>query len=171
MNPKLPSRSHALHSAKRSYRSVRNSPVARRVAQPFLAEAHTREPLDPPPHLDDRAIAMATMERLTERATKALRPARYADPLPHPLVTEHTLGHYLQQATATNATLASAVPVGARPALFPLVAGQTALGQALIHCLHQLDHRIQQQDLRITELEAGLAEANRRLGQLEGDRR
>lgn len=115
-------------------------------------------------------MTLAAIELLTERAAETLRPVDHPDPLPHPLVTDANFAHYLAQA-ATSHTGLQARATSPQAALSPTTAHQANLGDALIHCLHQLDHRTKRQDRRIRELEAELAETNRRMALLEAERR
>lgn len=154
----------------KSSRSVLDSPITKKLTRSFTSEEYRSVPAPGPDQLDERATTMAAITVLTDRAVESLRPLEHSDPLPHPLTTDTNFGHYLDQATGSHAGL-RAKASGPQAVLSPSAALQANLGEALIHCLHQLDHRTKTQDRRIRELEAELAEANRRVATIEGERR
>ena len=152
----------------RGSRTLVSSPIAKKMASSFTSGRPA--PDSSPPPLDERDMTLAMIDKLTARATDALGTDRSAEVLPHPLVTEATLGHYLDRAAATQATL-HARAGGTAKAVLTSAALHADLAQSLIHCLHQLDHRTRCQDKRLRELETELAEANRRVQLLESERR
>ncbi len=154
----------------RTSRTVLDSSITKKLTKSFIAEEYVSVPAPEPGQLDERATTMTAISVLTDRAVESLRPLDHPDPLPHPLTTDTNFGHYLDQATGAQAGL-KAKASGPQAVLSPSAALQANLGEALIHCLHQLDHRTKAQDRRIRELEAELAEANRRFATLEGERR
>jgi hypothetical protein len=82
--------------------------------------------------------------------------------LPNPFVTDANFRHYLDQATANQGGS------GLIRALKLLLRGDQALyNAAIVHALHQLDHRSRSQQRTITRLEAELASARRALAALE----
>lgn len=82
--------------------------------------------------------------------------------LPNPIVTDANLRHYLEQA-AQHQGLSD----GRRGRLKPLGLNQTLYNAAVVHALHQLDHRTRLQQRTISRLEAELADARRALAALE----
>ncbi|MEM7323128.1 MAG: hypothetical protein AAF531_08580 [Actinomycetota bacterium] len=145
--------------------------MTRNLAESLLPDSSVHVGVPDPEPFTDRAMTLAIMEQLTDRAVSALRPGDRLTQLPHPLVTDRNLGHYLDHASHSHTRLRAATSGPARTVLQPAAVHQANLAEAMIHCLHQLDHRTQQQDQRIRELEADLAEAHRRIGSLEGERR
>lgn len=151
-------------------RTVLQSPLTKKLTRSFSPEEYVSVPAPTPDQLDERAMTIASITALTERATETLRPSDVPDPLPHPLVTDTNFSHYLDQATNSQAGL-QATASSPQAVLSPTVVRQANLGEALIHCLHQLDHRTKAQERRVRELEAELAEANRKMTLLEAERR
>jgi hypothetical protein len=83
--------------------------------------------------------------------------------LPNPFVTDANLRHYLDLAGAHQ---------GAATGLLRMVKAlgrgdQARYNAAIVHALHQLDHRTRYQQKTITRLEAELASARRALAALE----
>lgn len=157
-----------LHSAVSALRSAARSSLKR--AKDHLSESEESEPSTAimPPAWNDRRVTLATMEELTTRAVVALDPDRRSAELPNPLISAEKFGHHLRVATSTQAEIRSVVGASSRVmALHPMADRQASLDEALIHCLHQLDHRSQAQDQRIIELESLLADASRRIVALE----
>ncbi|MEM7274716.1 MAG: hypothetical protein AAF547_16650 [Actinomycetota bacterium] len=140
------------------YQAVRR-PLDRRIG----AAAPDRAGPQPP---TDRSTTLAIIDELTERAGDALRDHDDLGGLPHPTVTTATLNHHLA-AAADRSEAVDQRAGGSRRIVDPIVGIQAALNDALIHCVHQLDHRSRLQDRRLTELEARLAEADRRIASLE----
>ena len=84
--------------------------------------------------------------------------------LPNPFVTDANFSHYLDQATVHQGRAAGLVR-----ALRQLGRGdQARYNAAIVHALHQLDHRTRSQQRTITRLEAELARAHRALAGLDG---
>lgn len=83
--------------------------------------------------------------------------------LPSPSVTNTNLHHYLLTASATQPQFAAATPRGWRSRLRRLLAPaqQEEFNAAVLHALHQLDHRTRVQEHVIVQLEARLADACR----------
>ncbi|MEM8925751.1 MAG: hypothetical protein AAGD35_19790 [Actinomycetota bacterium] len=91
--------------------------------------------------------------------------------LPPATVTNRNLRHYLATAMETQPGFANhQARQGVRTRLRRLLgpAGQGDYNAAVLHVLHQLDHRTRSQEHRIAVLEARLAEANRMLRRAEG---
>ncbi len=93
--------------------------------------------------------------------------------LPNPLITDANLHHHLQRATAHED------PTARRPGIRGLIGWardrlaarrQGAYNRAMVHALHQLDHRTRHQQRTIARLEAELAEARRALAVLDRQR-
>jgi hypothetical protein len=168
MRDRLNASGMATSAIGKTSRTVLESPITKKLTRSFGSEELAAVPT--PEQLDERAMTMASITALTQRATEALRTSGQPDPLPHPLVTDTNFSHYLDQATNSQASL-QATASAPHAVLSPTAARQANLGEALIHCLHQLDHRTKAHDRRVRELEAELAEANRRLALLEGERR
>ncbi len=145
--------------------STIKSPTAKKLVDSFVPHGQSSPPS--PQVLTDRQMTLAAMEQLTERAVKSLQPLDGPEDFPHPLITDENLRHYLVHATATQSELRSKASVRSQAVLQPMAPLQANLGESLIHCLHQLDHRTRRQDERIQELEAALAQANRRVSLLE----
>jgi type V secretory pathway adhesin AidA len=78
---------------------------------------------------------------------------------PNPIVTDANFRHYLDQATAHQG-----------PGRIKIGSGDQAhYNAAVVHALHQLDHRTRLQQRTITRLEAELADARRALAALESN--
>lgn len=89
--------------------------------------------------------------------------------LPNPIVTDANLRHYLEDATAHADDLVAAGGALGRAVRhrLPGQADQAAYNAAIVHALHQLDHRTKLQQRTIARLEAELADARRALAALE----
>lgn len=85
--------------------------------------------------------------------------------LPNPLVTDSNFRHYLDQATAHQGRIGGG-PLGLGR-MASLASNQALFNAAIVHALHQLDHRTRLQQRTITRLEAELAAAHRALSGLE----
>lgn len=89
--------------------------------------------------------------------------------LPNPIVTDANLRHYLEDATAHADELVAAGGALGRAVRhrLPGQADQAAYNAAIVHALHQLDHRTKLQQRTIARLEAELADARRALAALQ----
>lgn len=137
--------------------------LSRRALGRSVRRTGRARPDYPPPevsHPTEREVTLDLMAALTERAVAALQgwpPER----LPHPVNTTNNLGLHLDRATAAEQAIGNrAAQVASLPAVGPLTA-QAGFNQALVHTIHQLDHRSRWQERRIVELEAQLAELAR----------
>jgi hypothetical protein len=94
--------------------------------------------------------------------------------LPNPIVTDAYLRHYLEQATLYQGSLAEPTDAERRSRLFagPRRSGsdQVRYNIAVVHAIHQLDHRTRLQQQTISELEAELADTRRALVAVEAER-
>lgn len=83
--------------------------------------------------------------------------------LPSPSVTNTNLHHYLLTASATQPRFSATASRGWRSRLRRLLASaqQEEFNTAVLHALHQLDHRTKVQEHVIVQLEARLADACR----------
>ncbi|MGI9611361.1 MAG: hypothetical protein ACR2QO_00515 [Acidimicrobiales bacterium] len=116
------------------------------------------EPPTPRP-IDDRELVLTTIAVTAERASDAQLGQVAEPPLPHPIRTDHNLGHHIGTATANQGASRwdKLRKVGRRFGL----PDQPRYNDAVVNALHQLDHRTQLQGQRIARLEAELAEARR----------
>ena len=92
--------------------------------------------------------------------------------LPNPMVTDTNLDHYLQQATLHQGVPGGASGGGRWSRLLSSLAGfrhQTRYNAAILHAMHQLDHRTQCQQRTIARLEAELADTRRALAAIEAE--
>ncbi len=85
--------------------------------------------------------------------------------LPNPLVTDANLRHFMDTATANQGPMEAQ---GLRR-FKPRRNQQARYNAAIVHALHQLDHRTRLQQRTITRLEAELADARRILAGIDDD--
>jgi uncharacterized protein YjbI with pentapeptide repeats len=93
--------------------------------------------------------------------------------LPNPIVTDANLRHYLDQATRFQGDASPPTAGGRRARLIavgPRRLDQTRYNTAMVHAIHQLDHRTRLQQRTIARLEAELADTRRALAALEVER-
>ncbi|MFV0526366.1 MAG: hypothetical protein ACK5RL_17925 [Acidimicrobiales bacterium] len=131
---------------------------------------------------DGRRLTAGMLTATYQRVAAALPGVTVDPPMPelnHPVVIADELGRHLTEATATRSG-GSEPPgrwsrFGRAWRLASLLAGhdrsvQSRYNTAVVHALHQLDHRTQLQDRVIAELEAQLAELRQQVTELRADR-
>lgn len=141
--------------------------VGRSLPVPTLRAPAAARPEEPPPHPTDREMTLELIDALSCRAEQALSGDRPDSGLPHPLTTDRNIGIHLDRATEAQQLLADNGRDGGITTIGVARRLQAKLNEAVIHCIHQLDHRDRQQRARIDELEAALAETVRRTQVLE----
>lgn len=180
-------RADAASAAVATAKSLADGPKAKAALRRLKAAAaernlwmpgrHGRRPVplpEPPPMPSDRQVTLALVDRLGHRAADALAQPAQDDQkpdsesaLPHTLVTDRNLAHFLTQAGQSSAAIAErGAPTGPRFATDTYV-DQTAANDAVVNCLHQLDHRTTGHQIQLERIEFMMSELLRRLERIE----
>ncbi|MGH1491069.1 MAG: hypothetical protein ACRBK7_17030 [Acidimicrobiales bacterium] len=124
------------------------------------------QPLPPP---SDQEATLSLIANLADRAEEALagQQTQRSDALPSFPITDRNLAHFLSRAEQSSSAIAGrGAPTGPRLASETYI-DQATTNDAVINCLHQLDHRTLGGRTQLDRLESMLSETMRRLDRVE----